>query len=140
MTETSEILPAIVDAPARQEASESLASQVKAHPGLVVAGGLALGVLASALLPRGTGRRLAQGAIAAAAVGGEAGMALARQARDSARTAAGEATEHLQTLEDKAGEGARQLRRRAVVATGSAASAGLDLTRAALRLLASLKR
>jgi hypothetical protein len=120
--------------------SKSLTEQIKAHPGIALAGGLALGVLASALLPRGSARRLAKGAVAAATVGSEAGFALARQARERARSAAGEAGEHLHTLEEKAGDGARQLRQRAAAASGSAAGAGIDTVRAAIRLLGSLRR
>lgn len=115
---------------------KNLTEQIKAHPGIALAGGLALGVLASALLPRGSARRLAKGAVAAATVGSEAGFALARQARERARSAAGEAGEHL----EKAGDGARQLRRRAVAASGSAAGAGIDTIRAAISLLGSLRR
>lgn len=116
--------------------TNGLTDQIKAHPGLALAGGLALGMIASALLPKGTARKLAKGAAAAAAVGSEAGLTLARQARETARNAAGEAGEHL----EKAGEGASQLRRRAASASSSAASAGIDLTRAALRLLGTLRR
>lgn len=113
-----------------------LVDQIKAHPGMALAGGLALGVLASALLPKGAARRLAKSAVAAAAVGSEAGLALARQARETAASAAGEASEQF----DKASKSARQLRSHAVSAGGSAASAGIDLTRAALRLARMLRR
>ena len=50
------------------DSQNSLVDQIKAHPGLAIAGGVALGMLASALLPRGSARRLAKGAVAAAAV------------------------------------------------------------------------
>lgn len=122
------------------DALETLTNQIKQHPGLALAGGLVLGVLASALLPRGSARRLAKGAVAAVAVGSEAGMALARQTRDTARSAAGGAGERLQVLEEKAGEGARQLRRRAASAGGTAAGMGIDTIRTALRLLGTLRR
>jgi hypothetical protein len=55
--------------------------------GLMIAGGLVVGLVASALLPRGTGRKLAKGAMAAAAVGSEASKSFARQARDKAGNA-----------------------------------------------------
>ena len=118
MTETKAKLLVPVDIPASREAADRLAAQVKAHPALVVAGGLALGVIASALLPRGTARMLAKGAAAAAAIGGEAGLGLARQARERAQTAAGDAAD----------------------AAGSAGSTGRDLARAAIRWVMSLKR
>ena len=122
--------------PRDNETAKGLTDQIKAHPGIALASGLALGVLASALLPKGAARRIAKGAVAAATVGTEAGMVLARHARETAASAAGEASEQL----EKAGEGARKLRGRAVAASGNAASAGIDLTRAAIRLLGSLKR
>ena len=118
------------------DSTDGLTDQIKAHPALALAGGLALGMIASALLPKGTARKLARSAAAAAAVGSEAGLTLARQASETARNAAGEAGEHL----EKAGEGARHFRRRAASASGSAASAGMELTRAALRLLGTLRR
>lgn len=122
------------------ETTGGLVDQIKAHPGLALAGGVVLGVLASALLPRGSARRLAKGAVAAAAVGSEAGIALARQAGERARSAADEAGEQLQSLEEKAGDSARQLRRRAAAATGSAAGMGINTIRTAIRLLGSLRR
>ena len=118
------------------DTAKRITDQIKAHPGLAIAGGVALGVIASALLPRGSARRLAKGAVAAAAVGSEAGLALARQARERAASAAGEASEQL----GKAGSGARQLSQRAAAVGSNAASAGLDLTRTVLRVLGSLRR
>jgi hypothetical protein len=61
---------------------------------------------------------------------------MAQRARETARHAADEAGEQL----GKASQGARELSRRAASASGGAASAGIDLTRAALRLLGSLRR
>ena len=120
--------------------AKRLADQIKAHPGLALAGGVALGMLASALMPKGSARKLAKGVGAAAALGGEASLALTRKAQDAARTAAGEASGHWRELEEKAGAGARLLRRRTAVAGDSAASAGLDFARAAMRLLGTLRR
>ncbi len=141
MNETGETtLSAVTDAPPEREPPASLAALAPGHPGLILGGGLALGLLAGVLLPRGAARKLARGAIATVALGGEASLALARQARDGARSAAGEATSQLRVLEVGAGEGARRLRRSAADAAGSATSAGLDLARAALRLLGSLRR
>ncbi len=148
MSDTQEILPALAEpdpAPVASQAADeglsaNLAAQAREHPGLVVAGGLALGLVAGALLPRGTARKLARGAIAAAAVGGEAGVALAQRARSAARSTADEAADQWQVLEAGTGEKARRLRSKAASAAGSATSAGLDLARAAMRLLASLRR
>ena len=117
------------------DSADSLVDLIKEYPGIAIAGGVLLGIAVSALMPRGSARKLARGAAAAAAVSSEAGMALARQARETASTAADEASETL----ERASKGAAQLRKRAVSASGSAASAGLDLTRAAVRFARSLR-
>jgi hypothetical protein len=118
----------------------SLTDQIKAHPGIAIASGLALGVVVAALLPRGSVRRLAKGAVAAATVGTEAGLELARQAREKAEAAASEAVVTLHAAEDSAGEGLRRLRRGAAKAAGTTRNTGLDLAHAAIRLLGALRR
>ena len=114
---------------------KGLTDQIKAHPGAALAGGVVVGMLVSVLLPRGSARKLVRGAAAAAAVGSEAGMALARQARESAANAASEASERLSHLEEKAGEGAKVLGRKAIAASDEARDAGLGLARTVLRLV-----
>lgn len=119
---------------------ESMLQFAREHPGLVLGGGLMLGLIIGGLMPRGAIRRLARDAVAVAAVGGEASLAYARHAADSARDAAGEAGTQLRQLEGRAGDSARKLRRTTAKAAGSATSAGLDMTRSVLRLLSSLRR
>ncbi len=53
------------------EPPESYTELGKDYPVALIAGGLALGLFAGALLPRGVGRRVARGAIAAAAIAGD---------------------------------------------------------------------
>lgn len=115
--------------PEGNDIAKRLTDGIKANPGKALVGGLALGVLAAALLPRGSARRLAKGAVAAATVGTEAGMVLARQARERAQAA-----------EESAGAGLRRLGRGAAHVAGSTRSSGLDLAHAAIRLLGSLRR
>jgi hypothetical protein len=122
------------------DTAKRITDQIKAHPGIALASGVVLGALASALLPKGAARRIAKGAVAAATVGTEAGMVLARQARERAQAAADDAAEHLHAAEDKAGAGIRRIGRSAAHAAGSTSSAGLDLARTAIRLLGSLRR
>jgi hypothetical protein len=129
----------MTDTPGNSD-TKGLVDQIKAHPGIAIASGLALGVLASALLPRGSARRLAKGAVAAATVGTEAGLVLARQAREKAQAAASEAVVTLHAAEDSAGEGLRRLRRGAAKAAGTTRNTGLDLAHAAIRLLGALRR
>jgi hypothetical protein len=133
--------PTAKPAPAPAEPAEpaSLLDMARAQPGLAIGGGLLIGLIAGALIPRGTARRLAQGAVAAAVVGSEVGLGLARQASESAREAAGEASEHLRSGAGRAGESARRIQRGKMAAAGTASIAGLDLARAALRFIAARK-
>ena len=129
----------MTDTPDSTEA-KGLVDQIKAHPGIAIASGLALGVVVSALLPRGSARKLAKSAAAAAAVGTEAGLVLARQAREKAEAAASEAVVTIHAAEDSASEGLRRLRRGAAKAAGTTRNTGLDLAHAAIRLLGALRR
>ena len=145
MSETSEktlpVAPAKPRrAPPKRHEPEGLSKLAREHPGLAIGGGLALGVIVGALLPRGTARRLAQGVIATAALGGEASLALGRHAREGARNVADETAAHMREFEEHASDGARRLRKTTAVAAGTATSAGLDLARAGLRLLTSFRR
>ena len=128
-----------VPAPAKPAKPANLLDMARAQPGLAIGGGLLIGLIAGALIPRGAARRLAQGAVAAAASGSEVGLGLARQAGESAREAAGEASEHLRSGAGRAGESARRLQRGTMAAAGTASIAGLDLARAALRFIAARK-
>ena len=125
--------------PAQGDPPETLSDLARDYPGLIVAGGIALGILASVLLPRGVTRKLAKGAAAAAAVGSEAGLTFARTARTKARSAATDAGEHLAELKDDAADSAVKLRRRASHAAGDASNAGMDMARAGLKFLSSLR-
>jgi hypothetical protein len=59
------------------------------YPFALLLGGLALGAIAGAVLPRRAGRKLIQGAVAAAGVAGELGRTYGRQALDTVGDAAG---------------------------------------------------
>ena len=129
----------LVPAPVKPAKPTNLLDMAREQPGLAIGGGLLLGLIAGALIPRGAARRLAQGAVAAAAAGSEVGLGLARHAGESAREAAGEASEHLRSGAGRAGESARRIQRGTMAAAGTASIAGLDLARAALRFIASRK-
>ena len=122
------------------DTAKRITDQIKAHPGLALASGVVLGALVSALLPRGAARRLAKGAVAAATVGTEAGLVLARQARERTQAAASDAVVTLHAAEDSASASLSRLRRGAAHAAESSAGKGLDLAHAAIRLLGSLRR
>lgn len=94
MTESNVVkLP---DAKAKAEAEDAGKAVVdfaRDHPGLVVAGGVALGLVAGALLSRGSGRKLARHAITLAEMAGTASLAFGRQAIERAEDA-GEGLRH----------------------------------------------
>ncbi len=103
------------------------------HPAVVIAGGLAIGALTLALLPKKTGGKFARRALAAAAAAGEIGLAVSRQARDKAEEATRDGRELMV-------DGAEKARRGTARAASSAGKAGLDLARAAVKLAASARR
>ncbi|MFT4027095.1 MAG: hypothetical protein QM676_09885 [Novosphingobium sp.] len=62
------------------EPPEEFSSLVGEYPGLAIAAGLGLGLLAGALLPRSAGRKIARGVFFLATTGGELGLVLGKQA------------------------------------------------------------
>lgn len=66
------------------EPPEGVAGLIGDYPGLAIAAGLGIGLLAGALLPRSAGRKLARGAVFLASAGGELGLALGKQALQAA--------------------------------------------------------
>ena len=106
-----------------------LVGLIRRHPGLAVAGGLALGLAAAALVPGGTRRKLVRRSAAAAGAAGEAGLKLGKQG--AAR---------LDRLGETIGENTVDARRRASEAAGHARDTGIDWAKAAIGLLAALRR
>lgn len=74
------------------------------YPFAIVLGGLALGAIAGALLPRSAARKLVRGAVAAAGVAGELGLTYGRQALDAAGDLTGNRREKLGTIGEKLAE------------------------------------
>jgi len=77
---------------------------VREHPVLVIAGGLAIGALAAALLPRGNRSKVIRRAVTLAEAASAAGVLLGKQAREHAGAAG-------QGLRERGGEAARGLER-----------------------------
>ncbi|MFC3174361.1 hypothetical protein ACFOD9_08860 [Novosphingobium bradum] len=90
------------------------------YPFALVLGGLALGAVAGALLPRSAGGRLVRGAIAVAGVAGELGLAYGRHALESASEMSSDGRQRIGALGGKA----------ASVATQAASEAGTAATKA----------
>lgn len=98
---------------------------VKEHPVLTVAGGVAVGVLVSALLPKGAARRAAGRAVTLAELAGAATAAFGRDAWDKAEDVGGELRERTAALGSAAAERAGRVREAAadrIAPAGDAAS------------------
>jgi hypothetical protein len=114
---------------AATEDKQGFTGLIRQHPGLAVAGGLIIGLAAAALIPGSTRRKLVRSTAAAAAAAGEAGMKLGKQGAAK-----------LEELGEAIGEGTGEARRRVADATDQARDTGLDWAKAALGLLAALRR
>jgi hypothetical protein len=121
-----------VDVSKGADASEglNLQSLARDNAGLLIAGGIAAGaLLAIALTPSSTRRRLAERAMDTASAAGEAGMNLGRQG-----------AEKFGELSETVSENASVARERAAKAASDARGTGLELLRAALAVIAAMRR
>lgn len=130
----------VVNMPARdkEDAVTALTRVVREHPVLVVAGGVAIGAVIAALLPKGTTRKVAARAASMAEVAGAAGLAFGKSARERAEST-GEALraqaevlgEHVDSAAKRArafGDDAAHKIERAIAPAGkAAASAGHNI-------------
>lgn len=99
------------------------------HPGLVLAGGLAIGFVVGALMPRRGGGRLLRNAASLAAVAGELAMAFGEQARERADNTRGRIID----LSHKAGSAGRRAARSGLEKGDEAREVGLKLARKAVK-------
>lgn len=115
-----EVLPALRqldDAP-----PEKFSGLVSEYPGLAIAAGLGLGLLAGALLPRSAGRKLIRGGVFIASTAGELGLALGKQTLRNADEATREGREKLGETAAEAGRVAADAGRKAADAGRRAAT------------------
>lgn len=113
---------------------------VSDHPGLIVAGGLAAGLLAGALLPKAARRSVTGRAAALAAAASEIGLAFGKQALEKAEGAGKEGRARLHDWGDTLGEKAGDARRKAEDASTYLRDAGLILAKKAIELAATARR
>jgi ElaB/YqjD/DUF883 family membrane-anchored ribosome-binding protein len=105
---------------------EDYRTLLKEYPWLTVAAGAGLGLLAGALLPKRAGSKLGKRVLGAATVAAELGLALSRQAGETA-------SEKTAPLRQRAGRAAGSAR-------SGARSAGARLAREAIRLAARARK
>lgn len=127
----------VVKLPERKadDAGNAVVDFVREHPGMVVAGGVALGLVAGALLSRGSGRKLARHALSLAEVAGTASMALGRQAMERAEDAGSGLRRQGEAIAEKAGK----LAAPAEDAVDTASEAAQRLLRKAVELAGKLR-
>ncbi len=138
----------------KREPPEGVRALAMDYPFALMLGGLAVGVVVGAFIPKGTARRLTRGAIAAATVAGDLGMTYGRNTLDAASdTAATVTREGRQKLDDLSGiladlsetvsENANVASKRARHAAGDAADgareAGLRIAQTVMRLTSQLR-
>lgn len=116
---------------------EGVAALVREYPGLVLAGGIALGLVAGALLPRQAGRRLSRGASTLAKAAGTAGIALGHDYLDRAEKAARSGSRRIKASSAEAGARASILAHKG---NSVARKAGLAIARKALEVAANARR
>ncbi|MFC0203377.1 hypothetical protein [Novosphingobium soli] len=146
MSKTDPSIPAsngtnIVALPAKtgeQRPSEKVIAFVKKHPVMTVAGGIAIGVAVSALLPRKASRRLLGKAVDLAEAAGAASAVFAHQAGDRAHDLGIDARKRASvfaTKAEKVGDRALiNLEKYGLAAVGAASALGRTTARRASRL------
>lgn len=102
------------------EPPEGVSGLIADYPGLAIATGLGIGLLAGALLPRSAGRKMARGAVFLASTGSELGLALGKQALRKADEVTRDSRER---LSETAGEVAHSVAERASDLSHKAAEA-----------------
>lgn len=143
LSRESAVLPAkgtLLDADPPED-YRSLAGQ---YPWLSIAGGLAVGLLVGALLPKGAARKLGTRAVGLATIAAELGLAFSKQARSAAAETAQDGAAKIGEIGHRLDEGTAELRgraRRSVGhAAGSARSAGKSVVREAIKLAARARK
>lgn len=132
----------------RQDPPERLAALVMDYPMALMLGGLAVGVVAGALLPKGVARTLTRKAVAAAALAGDLGLNYGRSTVDAAnetvatvgregRRALDDLSGKLAVVSGSIGENANDAGKRAVAVANDTAEVARD---AALRIAQQIVR
>lgn len=118
-----------------EDAGKAVVEFAQEHPVAIIAGGVALGVVASLLLSRGGGRKFVRHALTLAEVAGTASLALGRQARERAEEAGAGLRHQGEVIAEKAGK----LAGPAEEAVDTASEAAQRLLRKAVELAGKLR-
>ncbi len=122
------------------EPPEDYVALAKDYPIALIAGGLAVGLLAGALLPRGFGRKFARTAVTTALTAGELGRNYGRQVIDVATDTSRGSRKKLATLGDAVSELSSRAADSASDRVQKGRSIGHKAAREAIRIVANLGR
>lgn len=113
---------------------EKFSNLVSEYPGLAIAAGLGIGLLAGAILPRSAGRKLVRGGVFVASTASELGLAFGKQAIRKADDVTRDGRELIGDTAAKAGRLATDAGHKAADAGRKAADAGREAGAGAQRL------
>ncbi|MCB2061819.1 MAG: hypothetical protein R3E09_16750 [Novosphingobium sp.] len=123
---------------------ETATGFVREHPGLTIASGIAIGLIAGALIPKGRGRRLAKHAVHLAELASVSGLAFGRHALERAESAGSDLRQRGSAAADRLGgygeAAAGQAGRFIDTAEEVASNAGRSLARKATELKSKMRR
>ncbi len=122
------------------EPPENYVDLAKDYPVALIAGGLAIGVIAGALLPRGFGRKFARSAVSIALTAGELGRNYGNQVIDVASDGSRESRKKLGNLGDAVSELGGRVALSASDRGRKGRSIGHKAAREAIRIVANLRR
>jgi hypothetical protein len=105
---------------------EKFSNLISDYPGLAIAAGLGLGLLAGAILPRSAGRKLVRGGVFVASTASELGLAFGKQAMRKADEVTRNGREVLGDTAAKAGRVAAEAGHKVADASRKAADAGRE--------------
>lgn len=115
------------------EPPETYTDLARDYPLALIAGGIAVGVLAGALLPRGIGRKVGKGLLTGALMAGELGRNYSRQAGEKLGDVASEGRDKVVEIGSRAQTGGRK-------AMNSSRELGIKAAREAFKLVSNLRR
>lgn len=115
------------------EPPETYTDLARDYPLALIAGGLAMGVLAGALLPRGIGRKVGKSVLTGALMAGELGRNYSRQAGEKLGDVASDGRDKVVELGSRAQGGGQK-------AVLTSRDLGIKAAREALKLVSNLRR
>lgn len=118
---------------ADREPPENYTDLARDYPLALIAGGLAVGLLAGALLPRGIGRKVGKGILTGALMAGELGRSYSAQATQKLGDVSSDGRERVVELGSRAQAGTRK-------AASTSRDLGIKAAREAIKMVAKLRR